>query len=253
MVEKVLAGKVAIVTGSGKLAGIGAATAIALAEQGANVAVHYSSSAGPAQEVVAKITSLGVKAVAVQADASATDFGTKIVEATLKAFSTTTIDIIVNCAGKAAMHQGVANVPVEAWAEVYIINVRAPFLVIQAGLPHMKEGGRVINVGSVITRFGHEWLAVYGASKGALEAMTVSIAPELAAKGITINAVAPGPISTDMSMKGSPIYDKLMNNAPIKREGTPREIAESIRFLAQPGSGYITGQIMAVDGGIHTP
>ena len=215
--------------------------------------MHYSSSAGPAQEVVAKITSLGVKSVAIQADASATDFGTKIVGATLEAFNTTTIDIIVNNAGASAMHQGIANVPVEVWDEVYNINVRAAFLLIQAGVPHMKEGGRIINVGSVITRFGHEWLAVYGASKGALDAMTVAIAQELGAKGITINVVAPGPISTDMSMKGSPIYDKLMNNAHIKREGTPREIAESIRFLAQPGSGYIIGQILSVDGGIHMP
>ena len=215
--------------------------------------MHYSSSVGPAQEVVAKIASLGVKAVAVQADASATDFGTKIVDAALKAFETTTIDIIVNNAGTAAVHQGIAEVPVEAWDEIYNINVRATFLLIQAGLPYMKEGGRIINIGSVITRFGHEWLAVYGASKGAVNAMTVAIAQELGAKGITINVVAPGPISTELSMKGSPIFDKLMNNAHIKREGTPREIGEAIKFLAQPGSGYITGQIIAVDGGIHMP
>ena len=215
--------------------------------------MHYSSSVGPAQEVVAKVTSLGVKSVAIQADASAKDFGTTIVEATLKAFDTTNIDIIVNNAGTAAVHQGIANVPFEAWDEILNINVRAPFSLIQAGLPHMKEGGRIINVGSVITRFGHEWLAVYGASKGALNAMSVAIAQELGAKGITVNVVAPGPISTDLSMKGSPIYDKLMNNAHIKREGTPREIAEAIRFLTQPGAGYITGQIVAVDGGIHMP
>lgn len=217
------------------------------------VAVHYSSSAGPAQEVVANIIALGVKSVAIQADASATDFGSKVVSATLKAFNTTTIDIIVNNAGAALVHQGIANVPVDAWDEIFHINVRAPFLLIQAALPHMKEGGRIINVGSVVTRLGHEWLAVYGASKGAVNAMTAAIAPELGAKGITVNVVAPGPISTEMSMKGSPIYDKLVNNAHIKREGTPREIAESIRFLTQPGSGYITGQVMAVDGGINVP
>jgi 3-oxoacyl-[acyl-carrier protein] reductase len=215
------------------------------------VAIHYSSSAGPAQDVVAKLTSLGVKSVAIQANASGTDFGTKIVEETLKALGNSTVDIIVNNAGTAAIHQGIANVPVDAWDEIYNINVRAAFLLIQAALPHMREGGRIINVGSVITRLGHEWLAVYGASKGALDAMTVAVAQELGPKGITINVVAPGPIATELSMKGSPIFDKLMNNAHIKREGDPREVAEFIRFLAQPGSGYVTGQILSVDGGIR--
>lgn len=220
---------------------------------GSKIIIHYSSSEAPAREVVAEIEQLEVKSVAVRADASAADFGTTLVQSALREFNTDTIDIIVNNAGTAAIHQGIEEVPLDAWDSMYHINVRAPFLLIQAALPYMKQGGRIINVGSVVTRLGHEWLALYGASKGALNAMSVAIAQELGPKGITINVVAPGPISTEMSMQGSPIFQKLMNNAHIKREGSPQEVAEAIRFLATPGASYITGQILPVDGGIHLP
>lgn len=215
--------------------------------------VHYSSSAGPAEETVAKLKLLGVQAIAVKADATAPDFGKVLVDAALQGFATDTIDIIVNNAGTAAIHQGIAAVPFEAWDEVFHVNVRAPFALIQAALPHMKEGGRIVNVGSIIARLGHEWLTVYGASKGALNAMTIAMAQELGPREITINVVSPGPIKTDMSMQGTPIAAKLMANQHIKREGTPREVGETISFLASPGSSYITGQVIAVDGGIAFP
>ncbi|KIW19597.1 hypothetical protein PV08_00170 [Exophiala spinifera] len=254
MASQSLKGKVAIVTGAGKPNGIGAATAIAFAEQGANVAIQYNSSAGPAEETVAKLKSLGVQAVAIQADAGAADFGKVLVDATLKTFNTKTIDILVNNAGTAVVNaEGISSVGLEDWDSVFHVNVRGPFLLIQAALPYMKAGGRIVNVGSVIARLGSGMLPVYGASKGALTALSIALSDELGPKGITINTVAPGPIKTDLSMEGSPIGARLRNNQHIKREGTAKEVAESILFIASPGASYITGQLIGVDGGISFP
>ena len=159
--------------------------------------------------MVAKIKSIGVEAVAVQADASSTNFGKVLVAAALEAFRTSTIDIIINNAGTAVMHEEAAAVPVEAWDEVFHVNVRGPFLLIQASLPYMKSGGRIVNVSSIIAKLGSFKLPVYGASKGALNSMSVALAEELGPKGITINVVAPGPIQTDLSLEGSAVAARL--------------------------------------------
>jgi NAD(P)-dependent dehydrogenase (short-subunit alcohol dehydrogenase family) len=216
--------------------------------------IHYNSSAGPAEQVVNKIKGLGVQAVAVKADASSAEFGKTLVNAALKAFNTDTIDIIVNNAGHAAPNfEGIKSVGFDEWDPTFQINVRGPFVLIQAALPYMKEGGRIINVGSIISRLGSWMLPVYSAAKGALTSMTVAISEELGAKGITANVVSPGPIATDLSMKGSPIAARLENNQHIKREGTPKEVGETILFMASPAASYITGQVIHVDGGIAFP
>ncbi|KAH8705806.1 hypothetical protein BGW36DRAFT_457187 [Talaromyces proteolyticus] len=251
--DQYLSGKVAIVTGSSKLSGIGAATAIALAEHGANVALHYSSNAAAAQEVVNKIKSFGVQATAIQADASSVDFGTALVSGTLKAFNTKKIDILVNNAGTAVIHDGAAEVPVDVWDNIFRVNVRGPFLLIQAALPYMSSGGRIVNISSIIAKLGSYMLPVYGASKGAMASMSSALAEELGPKGITINVVSPGPIKTDLSMQGSPVAARLERNQHIKREGTTEEVAATILFLSSPASGYITAQNIYVDGGINNP
>ncbi|KAK2748442.1 hypothetical protein FQN55_004381 [Onygenales sp. PD_40] len=251
--QKPLAGKVAIVTGASKMNGIGAATAIALAKKGADILIHYASSADPAQQVLQTIKTLGVNAAAVQADASTADFGSILVTAALQELQTTHIDIIVNNAGKSAFSRSIAATPFDSWDPVFHVNVRGPFTLIQAALPHMPAGGRIINISSVVARQGAPLLPVYCASRGALNSLTVSLASELAAKGVTINIVAPGPVATDLSIMGTPIIDRLMANQHIKREGTAEEVAAAVEFLAMPGSGFITGQIVAVDGGIHLP
>lgn len=204
--------------------------------------------------MVKQLKGLGVQAAAVKADASGTDFGETIVNAALKSLNTKSIDIIVNNAGYATPNfEGIKSVGNDEWDTTFRINVRAPFLLIQAALPYMKEGGRVINIGSIISRLGSWMLPVYGSSKAALSAMTVAIAEELGPKGITANVVSPGPIATDLSMEGSPIAVRLRNNQHIKREGTAREVAETILFIASPGASYITGQVIGVDGGIGFP
>ncbi|KAK8099029.1 uncharacterized protein PG998_012270 [Apiospora kogelbergensis] len=249
-----LSGKTAIVTGASRPNGIGAAIAVALAEQGANIIVHYASSEQGAKDVVKTLQSMGVKAAAIQADAGSADFGTKLVQDTLDAFQTSTIDIIVNNAGINIPSTGIADVELSAWDAVFHSNVRAPFLLIQAALPYLtKPGGRVVNIGSNIAKMGHQMLTVYSASKGALNTMTVSMAQELGPMGITINVVAPGPIATDMAMKGSPVYDKLFGIMHIKREGTAREVASAVSWLASPDAGFVTGQLIPVDGGAGWP
>ncbi|KAM0228024.1 hypothetical protein ACHAPO_011050 [Fusarium lateritium] len=251
--EQYLAGKTAIVTGSSKLNGIGAATALALAKHGANIVIHYASNKEAAEKVVAQVKETGVQAIAVKADSASKSFGTDLVNATLEGLNTKTIDIIVNNAGQAIAHPEIAAIEATNWDDIFRINVRGPFLLIQAALPHMTRGGRIINVGSIAGKLGIPALTVYGTSKAALTFMSTAMAGELASKGITINVVSPGPTATDMTMEGTPIGEVLRNHQVDKREGEPREIAETILFIASPGSSFITGQVIPVDGGIHMP
>lgn len=214
--------------------------------------------------MLSKIRALGVKAAAVQADAGHPDFGKLLVAAALENFHTDTINIVVNNAGLGITRDGITSVPLKDWDYLFHINIRGPFLLIQAALPYMKPGGRIINVSTVMANLGSYKLIVYNASKAAMNSMTLSVSEELGPKGITVNTVSPGPIdlappgSTDLTVtmdqvKDDPIAWRIHSNQHIKRRGTPQEVADAILFLASPMSSYITGQVIYVDGGINLP
>ncbi|KAN0077447.1 hypothetical protein V8E54_005751 [Elaphomyces granulatus] len=248
--DQYLSGKLAIVTGAGKPTGIGAAAAYALAQHGANVVIHYGKSSVAAAETVKKIEALGVKAVAISADQESDTFGQDLVQATLKAFNTETIDIIVNNAGTGACYPNVESIPLKDFDWMFRTNVRGPLLLVQAAIPYLASpGGRIVNVSSVVARTG--CLPMYSATKAALGTFALGWGEELGPKGITVNTVLPGPVETDMVLPDDhPIMQKFRFEQHIKRNGTTTEVAETILFLASPMASYLTCQQVSIDGGM---
>ncbi|KAK2772634.1 hypothetical protein FQN52_004900 [Onygenales sp. PD_12] len=229
-----LAGKLAIVTGAGKLNGIGAAIASILAERGANIAITYRSNPASAAEVVKKIESLGVKAVAIQADATERSFGKELVAETLRIFNTQTIDILVNNAHHRPLN--LSEIPFEEFDTTFHTNVRGPFLLMQAALPHLAPpGGRLVNIGSIVAKSGSTFANMYSGSKGVLNGVSLGWAEELGARGITANVVSPGPVETDLAVtEDMPVARKCRVEQYIKRNGRPEEVAAAVAFVASP-------------------
>jgi len=238
--------QVAVVTGASR--GIGRATAIALASEGANVVVNYASSQEAADKVVAEITALGSQAIALPADVSKADQVEGLVTAVMEKWGR--IDVLVNNAGITCDTLLLRMKP-EEWQAVIDLNLTGVFLCTRAVSKIMlkQRSGRIINITSVAGQMGNPGQANYSAAKAGVIGFTKTVAKELASRGITVNAVAPGFIETDMTAGLQ--ADEILKFIPLSRYGKPEEVAGMIRFLAaDPAAAYITGQVMNVDGGM---
>lgn len=242
-----LAGQVAVVTGASR--GIGRAVAIALATAGAQVVVNYTRSSTAADEVVAEIVAAGGSAVAIQADVSQTDQVDGLINGTLEQFGR--VDVLVNNAG-ITRDTLLLRMKLEDWQAVIDLNLTGVFLCTRAVAKIMlkQRSGRIINIASVAGQMGNPGQANYSAAKAGVIGFTKTVAKELASRGITANAVAPGFIETDMTDDlGN--TDEIRKFIPLGRFGQPEDIAGMVRFLAaDPAAAYITGQVFNVDGGM---
>jgi 3-oxoacyl-[acyl-carrier protein] reductase len=242
-----LDGKVALVTGGSR--GIGAAAARALAEEGATVAISYSASAAQADGVVAELAGSGRKAAAFKADQADPAAAQNLVRSVVDRFGR--LDILVNNAG-VFVTAPVADMTDADYARQFDINVRGVFASVRAAAAVMGEGGRIVSVSSVVAdRMPFPGGAAYGASKAAVSAFTKGWARDLAGRGITVNAVQPGPIDTEMNPSEGETADFLKAGTALGRYGRPEEVAAAIVFLASPAASYITGAMLNVDGGFN--
>ncbi len=244
---KRLEGQVAIVTGASR--GIGRAVAIALATEGAKVVVNYAKSSQAADAVVAEIKGMGSEAIALQADVAQTEQVDALFSAVLEQWSR--IDVLVNNAG-ITRDTLLIRMKLEDWQAVIDLNLTGVFLCTKAASKVMlkQRSGRIINVTSVVGEMGNAGQANYSASKAGVIGFTKTIAKEVASRGITVNAVAPGFITTDMTADLK-VGEEVLKMIPLGRYGEPDEVAGLIRFLAaDAAAAYITGQVINVDGGM---
>ena len=244
MTEK-LAGKVALITGGSR--GIGAAIVKRLASEGADVAFTYTSSPERANEVAQAAEALGVRALAIQADSADASAVVAAVDRTVDKLGS--IDILVNNAGVLAIAP-IDDFTLADFDRTFAVNVRAVFVATQAAVKYMKQGGRIINIGSCnAERMPFAGGGVYAMSKSALQGLVKGLARDLGPRGITINNVQPGPIATEMNPPEGEFAEMLKKLMALPRYGSVEEIAGMVAYLASPEAGFITGANLMIDGG----
>src|SRR6202522_1231832 len=242
-----LANKVALVSGGSR--GIGAAIAKRLATDGASVAITYAKDAAAASAVIKAIELGGGKAIAIQADAANAKAVKEAVEKTVATFGR--LDVLVNNAGT-AIPKTFEETTLEEMDRVIDVNIRGVFAATQAALKHLKDGGRIINIGSAVgERVQTPGLVPYAATKGAVKIFTQGLSREVGSRGITVNNVQPGPIDTELTPAAGDWAVPQKAVTALNRYGHVDEIAAMVAFVAGPESSYVTGANLTVDGGMN--
>jgi 3-oxoacyl-[acyl-carrier protein] reductase len=237
--------KVALITGGSR--GIGAATAIRLAQDGADVAFTYNQSASRAADVVEQIKATGRRVLAIQADGASAEAVKGAVSQTVAEFGR--LDILVNNAGAAAFAP-ITELSLEDFDHVVNVNVKAVFVASQAAAAHLGEGGRIVTIGScAATRVTGPAYTLYSLSKTALIGLNKGLARDLGARGITANLIHPGPIDTEMNPADSPMADENRSHVALGTYGEVEDVAAMVSYLASESARYVTGAELAVDGG----
>jgi 3-oxoacyl-[acyl-carrier protein] reductase len=239
--------KVAIVTGASR--GIGAAVAERLARDGFTVVVNYSGSQAPAEALVRKIEAAGGRALAAQGDVASADAVKRMFDAAEAAFGG--VDVLVNNAGIMALAP-LAQSDDALFDRHVAVNLKGSFNTMREAARRLRDGGRIVNFSSSVVGLLQPTYGVYAATKAAIEAMTSVLAKEMRGRGITVNAIAPGPTATDLFLDGkSPeLVERLAKLAPLERLGKPEDIAAAVAFLAGPDGAWVNGQTLRANGGI---
>lgn len=240
--------KVAFVTGASR--GIGKAIALTLAEAGADVAINYAGNVASAEAVADEIRAMGRKAVLIQGDVSQTEVAAAMLDQVVAEFGR--CDILVNNAG--ITRDGLLmRMKEEDWDAVLNTNLKGVYNCTKAAIKYMmkQKSGKIVNISSVVGVMGNAGQANYAAAKAGCIGFTKSVAKEVASRGITVNAVAPGFIATDMtSVLPEKVLEEMTSGIPLKRAGQPIDVAKAVLFLVSDDAAYITGQTLHVDGGM---
>lgn len=241
-------GKVALITGASR--GIGALLAERLAGDGFTVVVNYAGSTKAAENVVRKIKAAGGNALTSQADVSNPTAVVRMFDSAEATFGG--LDAVINCAGILKLAK-LADCSDETFDQTIAINLKGTFNCLREAVKRLRNGGRIVNFSSSVIGLRLETYSVYSATKAAVEAMTTVASREVRGRNITVNAIAPGPVATDLFLEGksAELIDHMAKMNPLERLGTPEDIANAVRFLVGPQGGWVNGQVLRANGGMN--